>query len=410
MAQVTRPFFVRDRISDMDIMDRQSEKFLQVLADANTSYPAFDIQDLFLRFTMDVACEFLFGITAGSLDSPLPIAGRATLGHKGSATDDDFGTFTQAFEAVQVIQSARFLIGDSWPLFELFSDKSLGMVTTIQSWSRPNIERAIREAKDAREAGVPRNRAPTLLDHLIESIAEPDDVQFELLNVLMAARDTTGSVMAFVIYLLCLHPDVAQRLRSHVFDVWGKDGQPSYATIQKSEYMQAVLNETLRIFPPVAMGVRYSRSKPSSLPSDDPNRPFFMPGSTQITLLPTDIHRNKAFWGEDADEFRPDRWLDPALKQALATNPQMFIPFFQGPRICPGQQFAMAEATYLLARILQKYRKFELCPEYQPAGSRPPSEWKQHNGREAIEKCWPASAFTLHIKGGLWVRATLDTA
>ena len=213
--------------------------------------------------------------------------------------------------------------------------------------------------------------------------------------------------------------------------------------------MRAVLNETLRLFPPVPLNVRESRPEPVSLPPAQqasfpgaksiptPKEHLYMPGSTPIMFMPLLMQRNPDLWGPDADVFDPDRWLDPKRISIVTANPMMYTPFSAGPRIvsslsprllrrlviasegifslnviffspfviqCVGQNFAYNEASFFLVKLLQQFDSFTLAPEFQPEGSLPPTTWKQKQGRQAIEKIWPSAALTLYVKGGLWVR------
>lgn len=105
--------------------------------------------------------------------------------------------------------------------------------------------------------------------------------------------------------------------------------------------MRAVLNETLRLFPPVPLNVRESRSGPIALPPSDSsyagspssNTPLYMPPNTTICYLPLLTQRNPELWGPDADTFDPERWLQPDRVSKIAANPAMFAPFSAGPRI-----------------------------------------------------------------------------
>ena len=102
--------------------------------------------------------------------------------------------------------------------------------------------------------------------------------------------------------------------------------------------MRAVLNETLRLFPPVPFNIRESRQLSCLLPPSDTSypddgRPLYMPGSTTIAYMPLLIQHNKALWGPDADEFDPERWLQPERVAKFVANPAMFAPFSAGPRI-----------------------------------------------------------------------------
>jgi Cytochrome P450 len=103
--------------------------------------------------------------------------------------------------------------------------------------------------------------------------------------------------------------------------------------------VRAVINETLRLFPPVPLNVRESRSTSIALPPPDStyattsNEPLYMPKNTVIMFLPLLTQRNPALWGPDADEFDPERWIQPERILKIGTNPTMFAPFSMGPRI-----------------------------------------------------------------------------
>ena len=102
--------------------------------------------------------------------------------------------------------------------------------------------------------------------------------------------------------------------------------------------VRACINETLRLFPPVPFNERAS-VKATTLPRASPvETPFYMPGPhTTISYAPLLMHRRKDLWGEDADNFNPDRWLDERRLTELTKDPFKFLPFNAGPRICLGQ-------------------------------------------------------------------------
>ena len=104
--------------------------------------------------------------------------------------------------------------------------------------------------------------------------------------------------------------------------------------------VRAVINETLRLFPPVPLNARESRSTaPCVFPRSDrtypntSNQPLYMPPATTIFYFPLLMQRNPALWGDDADDFDPERWIDPKRMNKFITNPTMFTPFSAGPRI-----------------------------------------------------------------------------
>ncbi|KAG6853804.1 hypothetical protein C0991_001254 [Blastosporella zonata] len=403
---MTRPFFARDRISDFDIFERNTARTLSLLSSSSSSGKPSEAQDLYARFTIDAASEFLFGANLDTLSGDLPIAGVTPMGPKGSATRDAWGSFTGAFEMAQQIVTGRTRIGWLWPLFEMFGDKSEPYVQTIRSWLDPLVRRTLDNHATMKKAGVDSPIADkTFVEHLVDSTSDPILIRDQLLSMLLASRDTTACLLTFLTYLMATHPHVAERLRAEVLEHCGSENPPTYDQIRGLKYMRAVLNETLRLFPPVPLNVRECRAEACTLPrpdatysSGEEDKEYYMPARTTIIFLPLLFQRNKALWGEDADEFDPERWLDPKRLARFIKNPSIYGPFSAGPRICVGQNYAYNEASYFIVRLLQKFDRFTLAPEAQPTGSIPPREWKERSGRQRVEEVWPAAAMTLYIK------------
>ncbi|KAF9220585.1 cytochrome P450 monooxygenase CYP63 [Gyrodon lividus] len=407
---LARPFFARDRISDFELFEKYSNRTLSILSDTAAANEPCDVQDLYARFTIDAASEFLFGKNLDTLSGKLPMAGLTTLSDRGSVTEDAWGTFAKAFEAVQQIITIRARTGLLWPVFELFDDKTMPYVDTIRQWVDPLVRQTLEDKAAAKKLGVNGNlEDKTFLQHLADSTEDAGMIRDQLLNILLAARDTTACLLTYITYFLALHPKIASKLRDEVLDVCGH-GLPTYENIKKLKYMRAVIDETLRLFPPVPLNQRQSRPVSCTLPPPDQtfptesDTPLYMPKSTTFFYSTLLIQRNKALWGPDADEFDPERWIDPKRLSKFTSNPMMFTPFSAGPRICLGQSYAYNEASFFLVRLMQQFDTFTLAADVQPQYSLPPPEWKYRRGRQAVEMIRPEAAMTLFVKGGLWVR------
>jgi cytochrome P450 len=99
--------------------------------------------------------------------------------------------------------------------------------------------------------------------------------------------------------------------------------------------VQAVLNETLRVFTPVHGNIRESKPTGILLPPSDPTYPrgpMYLPPSSTFIFITFLTHRNPALWGEDAHVYDPERWLEPERSRGVTTNPAIFTPFGAGPR------------------------------------------------------------------------------
>ncbi|KAH8105405.1 cytochrome P450 [Cristinia sonorae] len=408
---MARPFFSRDRVTDFELFERHSDKALSVISSLASAKAPIEVQDLFARYTLDTAAEALFGERIDSMNGTLPVPGQTSMSAKGSLTTDDFGAFAQAFEMAQEVIVGRTHKGYFWPALQLFKDDVQPHMEVIDKWIEPIIARVLSNKAQMRKAGLSTKvEHSTFLEYLAENTEDPQVIKDQLLNVLLAGRDTTAALLTFVTYMMAMHPEVARKMRAEVLQHIGEHNAPTCEAIKSLRYMHAVINETLRLFPPVPQNIRECRDEPIVFPQSDATFPtsadepsLYVPANTPILFVPMWTQRNPVHWGPDADVFDPDRWLDERLSR-FVENPMIFTPFGAGPRICIGQSYARNETSYFLVRLLQQFDTFTLAPEFQPEGSLPPSEWKNGSGRKRIEQIRPAYALTLYVKGGLWMR------
>lgn len=416
---MTKPYLSKERTADVDTFWRYGKQTVQLLGEiAKLDVPVLDVQDLVSRFTMDTIFQVMLGECSGTLRGHLPRAGHAQLGAMGSAheasTGDPFDAFITAFGRAQLLVAQRTVRGQLWPLWELFDNKMAKEMRIVNAFLDPLVEAAQKKkALDSEDLERLEFREQSLLDELVRSIDDPVVVRDELFNIILAGRDSMGSLLTFTIYLLSRHPEVEAKLRTEILEVCGDtEAPPTYTMLKKLKYMRAILNETLRLFPPVPLNHRTSVHD-CTVPVmngglDVDNRPFFVPAGTQISYSSLLIQRSETLWGPTAEEFRPERWLDPKEAARYHTNFQ-FIPFNAGPRICLGLNLAYNQVSFLLALIVPRF-KFHLAPEYQPLGSAPLPEWQEEipnvkqMKRVKEERIWPLSSITLYSKGGLWMR------
>ncbi|KAF7791588.1 hypothetical protein EIP86_002605 [Pleurotus ostreatoroseus] len=407
---LARPFFAKDRTSDFELFDKYTQSTLAVASQLSAAGVPIEVQDLFSRFSVDSAAEFLFGEHLDTLHGELPQADRARMSLKGSATGDNFGAFVNSFEACQQLTTQRARRGYFWPVHELFKDEMVPHADVISRFLEPIVDRALANRNSMKRAGIKTNTEQnTFLEYLADNTEvfnlDPKVIQDQLLNILLAGRDTTACLLTFTTYFMAMHPEVARRMRAEVLEHCGRTGRPTAEHIKSLRYVHAVINETLRLFPPVPFNIRESRENGVLLPNADPtfadadDRPLYFPPETVVMYFSMLTQRNGKLWGADADAFDPDRWLDERLAR-FTENPMMYTPFSGGPRI----NYARNEATFFLVRLLQEFDTFTLAPDVQPEGSLPPVQWKEGRGRQAVEQIWPAYAMTLFVKGGLWVR------
>lgn len=171
-----------------------------------------------------------------------------------------------------------------------------------------------------------------------------------------AGHETTANLLAWTMVLLSLNQEWQEKARQEVWEVCGNEGEPNAKNLQKLKVVEMILNESLRLYPPVPAFGR--RELFDTVKLDDGT---VLPRGVTSIVLSAYIHRDKEVWGEDADEFRPDRFANGVSH--ACKNPYAFMPFGMGPRICIGQNFAIMEAKVILALIVRNFQ-FRLSPSY----------------------------------------------
>ncbi|KAF7978575.1 hypothetical protein HWV62_45513 [Athelia sp. TMB] len=404
---MTRPFFSRDRISDFDNFERHAALAIDAMRARLRSGHAVDFQDLIARFTLDSASEFLLGKNVKALEDALPYPHNAPGIHVKQTSHAE--EFSVAFADAQFIISQRANVGWMWPITEIMGDKTKAPMKVVDGFLWPIVDEAIAKNQERAEHGKVFSKEEvgeesTLLDHLVNLTSDREVIKDEILNIMIAGRDTTAATLTFLAYFLGQHPEVFQRLREEVLASVGPTARPTYDDVRDMKYLRAVINETLRLFPAVPFDIRET-TQDTTWPSTDPTqKPIFVPAGTTTSYSVFVMHRRTDLWGPDALEFDPDRFLDERQKRYLSKNPFIFAPFNAGPRICLGQQFAYNEMSYFLIRLMQSFASLELDFDAQLPETRPPPAWGLVPGRQSKEQFWPKSHLTMYSHGGLWVK------
>ncbi|KAK4705780.1 7SK snRNA methylphosphate capping enzyme, partial [Phenoliferia sp. Uapishka_3] len=185
-----------------------------------------------------------------------------------------------------------------------------------------------------------------------------DELMGNMYLFLVAGHETTANTLAFVFTLLALYPEEQERLFQHVTDVLPPDAEPSFADFNKLTRVHAVFNETLRLFPAAVVipkfAVQDTVIPTSPLEDGTPGSNVFVPKWTEIYINNVALGRNQKYWGEDADVFRPDRFID-APDGSYRWPRDAFLGFSAGQRACIGQKFATVTSTAIISLILRNY-------------------------------------------------------
>ncbi|KAI3910652.1 hypothetical protein MKW92_025307 [Papaver armeniacum] len=197
---------------------------------------------------------------------------------------------------------------------------------------------------------------PSILRFLLASREEVSSVQLrdDLLSMLVAGHETTGSVLTWTLYLLSKDPSSLMRAQEEVDRVL-QGRSPKYADIKELKYVTRCINESLRLYPHPPVLLRRALV-PDVLPGN-----YKVNAGQDVMISVYNVHRSPQVW-DNAEEFMPERF-DLGGPVPNETNTDFrFIPFSGGPRKCLGDQFAMMEAIVALAIFLQRMN-FELVPD-----------------------------------------------
>jgi cytochrome P450 len=173
----------------------------------------------------------------------------------------------------------------------------------------------------------------------------------EAMTIMVAGHETTALALSWAWYLLSRHAEVERKLHAELAATLNGRA-PTFEDIPKLEYTAMIIEEAMRLYPPAWIIARRAVN-------DDCVGGYHIEANSEIMLLPYVTHRHPDFW-ENAEDFEPARF---SPEQSEGRPRYAYFPFGGGPRQCIGNNFAMMEATLVLATVAQKYR-LRLVPEH----------------------------------------------
>jgi enediyne biosynthesis protein E7 len=268
------------------------------------------------------------------------VLGRGLLG----ADLAEFGNLSAAFEAVQdqaMFEMVTLRMIPLWlPLprhrrFRGALRQLEEVASTLASagvngdpLGRENVVTRLHEAyRDEPDAGLRRKR-----------------LRDELLTILLAGHETTASTLSWTWFLIDQHPEVSQRLRAEAVEVLG-DRAPQYEDLYRLRYTGMVIQEAMRLYPPV-WGLTRRAVRADRIGGYD------VPAGSDVMICPYTLHRHPDFW-PDPHRFDPERF-EPAA--AARGHRYAYIPFGAGPRVCVGSHLGVLEATLVAAMVARRFR------------------------------------------------------
>ncbi|CAN3363811.1 cytochrome P450 52A12 [Diutina catenulata] len=320
-----RPQFARDQVSHVTMWEPHVERLVAQIRKVDGPV---DLQPLFFKFAMDSATEFLFGKSLESLAED-------------DGSSSDFSGISSDFNYAQEQLAMRALMQDLYWVVD--SKRFRAACGRIHEFADTYVDAVL-----ALSPAELEKDSYTFLYELAKETRDPRVLRDQALNILIAGRDTTASTLSFLFFELARHPEVVERLRA---EIAGLD-ELSFDRLKRAKYLQAVVSETLRLYPIVFENARFNRVA-TTLPrgGGDGSQPAYVPKGSNVTYSAYLMHRDPRYYGADAEVFDPSRWLDDRTKRLGWA----YLPFNGGPRVCLGQQFALTQIAYVVERLLQEF-------------------------------------------------------
>ena len=191
-----------------------------------------------------------------------------------------------------------------------------------------------------------------LLNGMALTVRDPLQLRYQILSIFLAALDTTSILLGNALFLLARHTGIWTDLRNTALAI---GSQPlTYDVIQSLTLFRHVIFEVVRLQGPSGRLFR-AALRDTILPvggGHDGRSPILVKKGTMIALNIWSLHHHKDTWGEDVNEFKPQRWVDRQVTSE-------FAPFYRGPRACPAQNKVLIQAAYVLVRLVQAFERIE---------------------------------------------------
>lgn len=384
--QMLRPQFTREQVGHVKALEPHVRTFALIIRRQN-GWP-FDIQPIFNDLTLDASTEFLLGESVFFLrdrllkipeDEKYPGEHAPSYSYCG---DSDFGKDRESFEIslkrVQDRMASRVSLLSYYWIQSTFAFRK--DIQTVHEFAMRFVQKAL--ALSADELEYKTRNSYTILYELVKVSRDPIVVRDQMLNVMLAGRSTTASLLTSTIFELSRHPEVWLKLREEVISCLGAGTSPqdlekiTFESLKRCTYLKWVINETLRLYPPVGANFRMA-CRDTTLPTGggiDGAQPVLVNKGQIVVLHIYAVHRLREFYGDDAEVFKPERWAD------LSKIGWAFMPFGSGPRICLGQQFALTEASYVIARLAQMFPKLSSFSQGYPPRKTPNATMQHMDG------------------------------
>ncbi|CAN7131861.1 unnamed protein product [Brassica rapa subsp. narinosa] len=322
-------------------VSKLNQGLVPILENAVEKNIIVDLQDLFHRFLFDTSSILITGYDPGCLSIEMP---KVNFSYAVDGVAD--GLFYRHAKPV-LFWKLQYWIG-------VGVEKSMRrgiavfdeMLQKIISAKREEIK--IHGIRDSEGEAMDVLTYYMTIDTTKYKHLKPSNDKFirdTILGVLIAAKDTTSSALSWFFWLLSKNPEAMIKIRQEINNKMPKFNP---ADLDKLVYLDGAVCETLRLYPSVPFNHK-SPAKPDVLPTG-----HRVDDNWKIVISIYALGRMKSVWGDDAEDFRPERWISDS--GMLRHEPShKFLPFSAGPRSCLGKKLTFLQIKTVAVKIIQKY-------------------------------------------------------
>ncbi|KMQ86496.1 cytochrome p450 9e2-like protein [Lasius niger] len=341
MRNTLSPSFTASKMKIMfDLISKCSSDFVNYLVDHPELCGAVETMQIFRRYTTDVIATAAFGISVNSMKDQ-----NNEFYMRGMETSKTFSGVLAVF---------KFMLWLSYPRFA----KLLGLTGFVSPSTSEFFKRIVAETIRTRdEQGIVR---PDMIHLLMQARDKDDannykmtldDIVSQAFLFFSAGFETSSILMCFVAHELAVNLDIQDCVRKEVQHHFAEGNEISYESLSKMTYMDMVISETLRKYPPVIFTDRLC-TKSYELPPSKPGYKSLTVQCDSVMMIPVyALHHDPKYY-PNPDKFDPERFSEKNKDNIV---PYTYLPFGLGPRKCIGNRFALMETKLLVASLLQKF-------------------------------------------------------
>lgn len=342
IRSVLSPSFTSGRLKEMfDIMKQHSAVLISSMKKKADKDEPLELKEFFGPYSMDVVTSTAFSVDIDSLNNP----------------SDPFVTNIKKMLKFDLL-SPIFLTVAFFPFMGPILEKLefSFFPTSVTDF----FYAALQKIKIDREGSKQKTRVDFLqlmIDSQQNNNSKQDkgltdhEILSQAMIFLFAGYETTSSSLTFLSYNLATNPQVMKKLQEEVDATFPNKAPIQYQELMQMEYLDCVINESLRLFP---IASRLERVAKASVEING----FVIPKG-MVVMVPTwPMHRDPEIWPE-AEKFKPERF---SKENKETIDPYSYMPFGAGPRNCIGMRFALVVMKLAIVEILQRY-SFSVCKE-----------------------------------------------